>query len=364
MLKRTLLNTSALTHAAPNDQGVDQAAAHGATTPERTAHQREKEATDLAFLADNDDQLQSDLQAGVEAAEKTKVAAVNIYLDLKDVYGDKLNGFPEPGTTDKESNNPAIYDRPVRRKGGVGTAKANWINDFADHLKWVRETIIEPKLAMAESNTSEMKKEAFASKMDGRLSTARKNVGQAIALHHQIARAEAYPSIEFEWVQDEENVLDEQGQPVLENGVAKTTLVLASTDKPVCIVSTKNRKDFFYLSVQQFLGLDFDEARAKGGTVDSLMATKKRDSGADDGTGSNQVAVTTREQYLGAMYAECSFLDAGKNYTDFLAWLKVESQDSNEALLVASKLAAYYSGMIAPHAKRIEKLEINQANAA
>lgn len=375
-LKTVLLGSVALQVAdAPATPGALEAQA--IQVAKISAAQREAEIKTLAAQADNANDLIADLQNNADAMETLAMNPLNIMLSLRAAYtSEVMDGWPMPGTEETDAdgkptgiNNPDWYSRPTKRKGGgKGTARASWCNEFAKSLKPCRDWQAEADAATERAAKNEigvMERDGIVAKMNGRISSVQGKVRTAIALHHQLSKAQAYPALfwddRFEdgdiFRTERVPVLDDDGKPVIDPKTKRPAMErrYLSTVKPVVLVDAEDRKQFYEFNLQQFCAFDFDAATAAGGTMQNLFDTAARGGGADDETGDG-IVVGNGEQRKAALNALVSYLENKAFWLKTLSDLDKEGEDVDEELYVWNKMFELASNVVARHSKRLDPI--------
>lgn len=380
MRKTILLSTSAAVSAVAErssaaDGSAEEVMAEATATV--SAAGREAEALELATKADNNKDINSALENAADAKETLAMSSLFLYTYFTEAYGDTLDTFPVPGTQGIDEKkpgysetNPDIYERPTRRKGGgSGTAQVSFINVFAEGLKPLRDWRSVQEKARADYDAQTigvMERDQIIAKYDARISGARTKVKQAIALHHQLKKAADYPAVAIEFVTETVKVLDERtGKPVIDPTTkrALTEQRYIPTDKPIAIIETENKKNFWYYSVTQFNGLDFDLAKANGATCKDLLDTLRKGTDEDNGDGADGISVQSLVQLESAIGSVASYLDDNANYMAVIGRMDKKDDNTDHLLLSFNEVYVKLAGILGKHARRIEQLEMKQAQA-
>lgn len=305
-----------------------------AKEPERPVEQAnavQKWAATLIADTRGDKDFNGTLEAGIAADKELKMAPLNLMARLRAVYGDRLNGFPVPGTKagDREcGNNPPDKRRTMVKKkdGGFREKYVSSIDAMFDATEQgarLNETV----RLIGEANSPDRKAgnpwsaknvhDRSQALQDARsdITTGRGMLRKAIALHLHLMRCDSLPDVD----------------------VTYRVVFLDATDKskgskprstryPIVVKDKTDEENVNYYSVTQFLGLDPDEAKDPEALKEhngSVWAALCASGGRGAATNASEVPhIATREQaegYLSEVAAWAGKREAGTNLHKWMA---------------------------------------------
>lgn len=253
-----------------------------------------------ALVSKLDDEFYAALGAGVDAAAAVKVSAVRVYAQFRRLFdADTMNALPWPGT--EEQHVAGTNHRPDKVKTIDKSTKKPittvWTNDFVSTMPKGKEyegTLDDcAKELKARGSIPRFKGKnredilAIQSDASTRRNSMRNIVKRALSLHHQwvAVTTKLDDKVGIRWIKGRSK----------ETGISMPTTLglrdaseyqLVSGDAKCLTMYDKTEPtqgDSF--SVTQFINFDVDEALAKGGTLEELIATAGRGVGeteADD----------------------------------------------------------------------------------
>jgi len=349
-----------------------------------SATTRERTAADMAKRLDNDAELSVIFGTLADAKEEVARSAYVIWQHLKAQYGDEMDKFPVPGTQSIDKGKPYYtednadyFSRPSRRRGGGGgNASASWVDLFAENFKQIRDwrgeieaaqkKAADPKLSY---NTADY--EAEKARLEGRINTCKGKVRLAITLHHTLAAAERFrqqlPDVAgqpkgtkpviFEWIMVKTDVLDDNGNPVIDPKTKRAKFTRDVTRAEKCIwllnpdAESAAQKFVGPLSIQGFCNYDFDAAIEKGGTFDDLLSTARRT--PPDGYGWSLVKADAEE--VAFAFSEVQAWSRNKaNLLAMSAYLMEDNDENNVYLDMMDEAVQTWMKWLSQYRDRID----------
>lgn len=226
----------------------------------------------------------------MEAKEVTEQGAINLFIALRDTYGEELSSFPRPGSTVETSNNPDVIKVEKRnpQTGNKTVVRSSFYVTFADNtaegktvlqeLGWLKilnnpeadKNLVPKEFAKLYPNPETRK--IHSAYLEGRRNTIRKGYKDAMDLAYAMIDLNnlAQVQADFVWVDPEK--MDK----------------VVNTKKPIRVSSTKSADQWEYITQSTAKRFDCERAKENGGTFDALFETLKRSAEGDGGKGGNQ----------------------------------------------------------------------------
>lgn len=320
-----------------------------------------------------DDATFNDTMANGIAADKTlKMAPLNLMASMRKTFGDKLNGFPVPGTKsgDKEcGNNPADKRRTMVKKkdGGFREKYVSSIDAMFDATREGKAlNITLQQIASADdparkqgnpwSARNAMDRAQAAQDARTDVTTGRGMLRKAIALHLHLHKCDSLPDVQVYYREVPIDVADK----------AKGNKP-RSTRYPIVVKDKTDEENVNYYSITQFLGLDPDEARDPAKLKEhngSVWATLCASGGRGPATPENEVThITTREQAEGYLAEVAAWSHVKETGTLLNRWMG--EKDASQLRLSIDSIVSELTPIRDAFAKQIatDKEAANKAAA-
>lgn len=313
---------------------------------------------EIGAMIDANPEFGKHIGENVTAKGVLQFSTIQAMNDLADTFGeDELRTWPIIGTDEeKKDNNPEWYKVPFRSGGETKMRRTSFIDEITTHMSRGRDlqSIIDAVKDAKENakNTAHpiisamlRPEDRNAAKDDAQteLSVYRSTIRTGMKMWQQIWRFETLPLLTqgfFEetvmqpFYQDANGnevgadvtgsirlmrpvqAIDEVGQPIVQNGKPVWARRIKKTAKPVRIADASDSSAFIALSSGSFINLKIDDLRLAGGTLEALLAMRKR-GGSDDEDGGhdedNNVTVNNLATCESAMAGANNWFDQEVN---------------------------------------------------
>ncbi len=296
------------------------------------------------------------LDKAIETEENRVTLPRDLCIALVAAYGKEgMNSLPLVGSTidgdkgTRQSNNPDVtYISVTTESGGTRKTRISYIEQFAKEQPRAVKLQAEVDAIADKYATKDAAYQREVPKLNARIRAIVKVVRTAIRLYQQMEAVNSYPMASVEWVTEKQK--DEKTGKMVDG--------MPSTTQPLVILNPSDKLGFRYVTSSQFLSLDTDAAREKGGTFDDLMNTMAR---GPRGIGEAPFKMTKKNWY-GAVLEMLSGLETLES--DVTAFLDKSGPESDEALEAFSELEKVITDITSKkkYASRLSAIMDKRAN--